>query len=314
MGEVMFGGDGKRHRRPKPRIAVLSVLLAATLVLPLAAQDRQAMLRALQGGDDFRVRVQAAFAIGNTRDASLRPALERALRDRNPAVRAAAAAALGRLGDPAAARALRRATRDSSNAVRMQAQRSLRTLRTRATRSAPAALPRQTRQGGGFYPAVSVVPTADRIPWPRIRYVVVLGSMSNRTRFRGPFEEQLRNEVHGALRLLRGVAVFPSDNLSREHEREIRRRRLPKLRIDGTLTKIQPRRRRGELSVRAEVNLMLLDDGNIRGMMSGAATGTEPPRANRREQTARLASQALSGAVRSAVSSAPTALARAARH
>ncbi len=290
------------------------MLLATVLTLPLAAQDRRTMLRALRGGDDFRVRVQAAFAIGNTRDASLRPALERALRDRNPAVRAAAAAALGRLGDPAATSALRRATRDSSSAVRMQAQRSLRTLSARTTTDrAPRALPRQTRQGHGFYPAVSVVPTADRIPWGRIRYVVVLGTMRNRTRFRGPFEEQLRNEVQAALRVLRGVAVFPSVQLSREHEREIRRRRLPKLRIDGALTKIQPRRRRGELSVRAEVSLMLLDDGNIRGMMNGAATGSEPPRADRRSQTVRLASQAVAGAVRSAVSSAPTALARAAR-
>lgn len=272
------------------------------------------MLRALNGSSDFRVRVQAAFALGNTGDAQHRRALETALRDSNPAVRAAAATALGRLGNRAALNALRAATRDSSAAVRMQAQRSIRTL-NEATTTAREAAPRQRRQGGGFYPAVTVAPSADSVPWPRIRYVVVLGSMNNRSRFRGqPLETHMRNEVHSTLRLLRGVAVFPSTELRREDERQIRRRRLPKLQLDGSLTNVQPRRARSELSVRCEVSLMLLDDGSIRGMMNGAATGSEPPRGDRRAQTARLAQQALSAAVRSAMASAPTALARAARH
>ncbi|HJK93939.1 MAG TPA: HEAT repeat domain-containing protein, partial [Polyangiaceae bacterium LLY-WYZ-15_(1-7)] len=110
-------------------MAVLAALALAGLVaLPGSAQDARTMIRTLAEGDDFRVRVQAAFAMGNTRDSVFRPHLERALRDRNPAVRAAAATALGRLGDRRALGALRRARRDRSASVRMQAERSIRTL------------------------------------------------------------------------------------------------------------------------------------------------------------------------------------------
>ena len=99
--------------------AILACAFALSAVLPSSAQDTSVIIRTLRQGADFRVRVQAAFALGNTRDASMRRHLERALREPNPAVRAAAATALGRLGDARARGALRRARRDDSAAVRM---------------------------------------------------------------------------------------------------------------------------------------------------------------------------------------------------
>ncbi len=290
------------------------LLIGVAIVAPASAQDRSALTRALSSGSDFRVRVQAAFAMGNSRDASFRSNLERALRDSNPAVRAAAATALGRLGNRSALRALRRAQRDSSAAVRLQAERSIRTLTT-TTATAPSAAPR-TRSRDGFYaPAVTIAPSADRIPWPRIRYVVVLGDMTNRSNFRSSaLETHLRNEIHRALRLLRGVAVFQNSRaLDARARQEIRRRNLPTLQLDGNLTQLQRRRARSEVSVRAEVSLMLLDQGNIRSTLNGAATSNEAARRDRRQQTDRLAAQALSAAVRSAMSSVPTALLSASR-
>lgn len=278
-----------------------------------AAQDIRALTRALHNARDFRVRVQAAFALGNTRQASNRGALERALRDNNPAVRAAAATALGRLGSVAAIPALRRASRDSSASVRMQAQRSITTLREANQPTQPDRAPRANQGGRGFYPTVTVVPQANQIAWGRVRYAVVLGTMANRTNYRGgeQLADAMRGEVMTTLNLVRGVAVFRTPNeIDSRAQREIRRRRIPKLQLEGSVTAVQPRRARGELSVRCEVSLMLLDDGNIRGMLSGAATGSEPPRRDR-AQTQRLAQQALSAAVRSAMSSAPSALARA---
>ncbi len=296
-------------------LALVTLLVSFATVTDGAAQDIRALSRALSGASDFRVRVQAAFALGNTRNARNRRPLERALSDANPAVRAAAATALGRLGSTAAIAALRRASRDSSASVRMQAQRSIRTLEEGATPTAPEAAPRHRAAGGGFYPAVQVVPEAGRIAWPRVRYAIVLGSMANRTTFRGAdrLTNVMRGEVHSTLNLVRGVAVFGSQaDLDAASAAQIRRRRIPKLNLDGSLTAVQPRRARGELSVRCEVSLMLLEEGNIRGMLSGAATGSEPPRRNNSQQTQRLAQQALSAAVRSAMSSAPSALARAA--
>ena len=58
---------------------------------------------------------------------------------------------------------------------------------------------------------------------------------------------------------------------------------------------------------------VLLDDPQrtMRGMLRGAATGSAPRRGNTRSQERSLAAQALDGAVTSAMSSVPEALARA---
>lgn len=306
-----------RWRRGVQRmlIAGLSAITLLCAVVPSSAQDRRTLSRLLREGADFRVRVQAAFAIGNTRDASMRTHLERALqRDSNPAVRAAAATGLGRLGTARALPSLRRARRDTSAAVRMQVERSITTLTAlSATPTAPTAAPR-TPSSGGFYPTVTTMPSAGQIAWPRMRYVVVVGDMANRSGFASStMASQLRAEVARNLALLRGVAVLsaPAD---RAQQRQIRRRNLPQLRLEGNVAVVERTSRRRELSVRCEVSLVLLDEPqrNIRGMLSGAATGTEERRRNRNQQEQRLAQQALSAAVRSAMSSASSALSRAA--
>lgn len=293
-------------------LAVALALLCVAGAFHVGAQDRNVMIRTLRDGDDFRVRVQAAFAMGNTRDATYRPHLERALRDSNPAVRAAAATALGRLDDRRAVRALRRARRDSSAAVRMQVERSLRTLSEASEADVPSGSPR-VRTGSGTYPAVTVMPSAADIVWPRVRYVVVMGDVSDRSNFRGaePLLSTLRQEVRRSLRLLRGVAVFDSpEQVGSSDAREISRRRLPQLRLDGSLVNVDRNRARSEVSVRCEISLMLSTQPgrDLRGMLNGAATGSEVPRRDQNAQFLRLAEQALGAAVRSAMSTAPTAL------
>lgn len=313
---------GKRVRARRTLWARAAVALACVTVLlavgPGVAQDRAALIRALSEADDFRVRVQAAFGMGNTRDAAYRPHLERALRDANPAVRAASATALGRLGDTRAIVSLRRAQRDDSAAVRMQAQRAIERLEEGdgpPTSTAPATTA-AAPTAAGFMPSVTFVPEARRVSWPTIRYAVVLGNMDHRTRHPGAerLVNKMRDEVMSSLVVLRGVAVFSSaEAIQDEATREMRRRRIPKLTLDGNLVRVDAQRGRSELSVRCEVNLTLVEEGNLRGMLSGAATGSEPPRRENRDQQQRLAEQALSAAVRSAMSDAPTALARASR-
>ncbi len=311
-----------RAKRSQPRVSLLALLLGllslvAVVAPPLEAQqDRSALIRSLRSSRDFRVRVQVAFALGNTRDPAVRQPLERALRDENPAVRAAAATALGRLGSRRALRALRRAQRDSAASVRVQAERSIATITGASSMQASPMIATPRRgSAGGVFPNVAVVPQANSISWPRVRYVVVLGRMANRSSFRGgdALAARMRNEVHRNLSVLRGVAVFQNDDaLDRRATQQIRRRRLPKLHIEGNLTDVTPQRRRSELSVRCAVSLMLLANGDLRGAMSGAATGSETQRGGG-EQEQRLAQQALSAAIRSAMSQAPSALQRAAR-
>jgi hypothetical protein len=298
-----------RKNRHLSSVVLFTLALAFALAPEIGAQDRSAMTRILLQEDDFRLRVQAAFALGNTRDASVVPSLERALRDTNPAVRAAAATALGRIGAPRALSALEQAQNDPSAAVRSQAERSIAMIRD-SQRLASA---------GNSIAALSVRPSEPAIEWQRVRYVVTLGEMRNPSGFAGSeFTGVLRREVANQLRVIRGVAVLSDDSsLDGSGRREIARRRLPHVRLDGAVNQVERRERAGELAVRCEVAFMLLDEREraLRGELRGAATGSALPRRSRlAEQERELAEQALSGAVRSAMANAQQALAAAARY
>jgi len=284
--------------------------------LPGGAQERRTMIRLLRTGADFRVRVQAAFALGNTHDATARRPLERALRDDNPAVRAAAATGLGRLGRADALPALRSARADRSAAVRMQVERSIRTLSQPVAPTAPTSSARPMAAGGGLYPSVSMIPRAGRVNWSQVRYVVILGDMANRSGFGDEvLGASMRREVALHLNVLRGIATFPeATQLNQAAQRQISRRHIPALRLDGSVASVERRARRRDVSVRCEVSMMLLAEPgrSLRGMLRGAATGSEPRQRNRRAQEARLTQEALSAAVRSAMSGVATAISRAA--
>ncbi len=304
---------GRPQKLPVLVVAGVLIALALSPASWSVAQDHSVLIRRLSNQRaDFRLRVQAAFALGNLRDARGVPALSNALSDQNPALRAAAATALGRIGSARGLPALRRARRDQSAAVRMQAERSIELIEA-ASRHASA-------PSGGRRPMIEIMPPEDRIQWPRVRYVVTLGDMENRSNFHGDgLEQTLREEVTRQLRVLRGVAVLQSEiHLDDRARREMRRRRLPQLRLDGNIAQVRKQRSGRDLSVRCEISLMLLDGRQraLRGELRGAATGTEPWRRDRSQRAAqeeRLAQQALAGAVRSAMANASQALARAAQ-
>lgn len=284
-------------------------LYAASSPIGWAQSDHSTVIRVLRTSRDFRARTRAALALGSSNDPAVVPHLTGALRDDHPAVRAAAATGLGRLGDRSALSHLRGALSDRESIVRTEAQRAIRRIEE-ANRGTPEPAAPASR-GRDPYPTISVVPREQEIYWPRIRYVVIVGEMQNRASFGGDaLSRTMLNEVNRNLLVLRGVAVLPDGRLPPSATREIERRHLPKLRLEGSLNRIERRSQRRQLSVRCEVSLMLLDDPgrNIRGVLNGAATGSQPERAGNREQEASLAQQALVGAVRSAMSGAAQAI------
>lgn len=302
-----------RSLRNFPTVALLIAAIAALASSTLAQSDHSTVIRVLRDGHDFRARVRAALALGSSNDMSVTPHLVEALSDSSPAVRAAAATALGRLGDASALDALRRATRDRAAIVRNEAQRAIRQIESR--RPADPSGPRRslTRTAtGAVLPPISVVPRAQDINWRTARYVVVLGSLENRSNFRHePLNEVLSREVERNLVVLRGVAVLRDGEMTPESEAQIRRRRLPTLRLEGSLNRVERRMMNRQVAVRCEVSLMLMDEPgrSLRGVLNGAATHASAPRGPRAEQERRLAEQALSGAVRSAMSGAAQAIA-----
>lgn len=296
----------------------LAVAGLALVAAPLTAQtEHTTVVRVLLEGRDFRARARAALALGASSDRSATPHLVRALSDANPAVRAAAATALGRLGDPASSAALRAARQDSARIVRDEADRALRRVELAAAPVAvPTAVPTPLGRGtGAVLPNVVVVPEARDIHWPQVRYVVVLGSLENRSTFAHPSLAQvLEREVMRNLAVLRGVAVLRDGPLSPDAAREIERRRLPSLRLEGSLVRVDRSAEPRQVSVRCEVSLMLMDDGrNLRGTLNGAATGAQERRGAREQQEREVAEQAIAGAIRSAMSGAARAIASAGR-
>lgn len=301
---------GRTARRPRVPgvVALLVALLVATSAIPpTSAQDRSTVVRVLRESRDFRARVRAAAALGASGDPAMAGPLVGALLDDSAAVRAAAADALGRLGSADALPSLRRALRDRERGVRDAADRAIRAIGTSHGTSATAAHP--PTHDPLRMPSVEVLPREREVDWRTTRYVVLLGEMANRSGFGNErLQSVLSQEVHRHLLVLRGVAALPA--LSPDAEREITRRRLPRMRLEGSITRVHRQAHGREVQVRCEVSLMLLDDPgrSIRAALNGAATGMERASSARATQEARLAEQALQGAVRSAMSGAARAI------
>lgn len=109
------------------RLAIRLLSLVLVLVLSgsaLAQVGVQTLVRQLNEGDDFRIRVRAALELGKVKQQKdvARVALESALTDVNVAVRSASVAALKVLGDRRSIAALRRLKDDPSSAVQRQAE------------------------------------------------------------------------------------------------------------------------------------------------------------------------------------------------
>jgi hypothetical protein len=300
-------------------------LLATVLALGAGvraseAQDRATIVRILRESRDFRARVRAAMALGASADPAMAAPLAGALRDPEPAVRVAAANGLGRLGNLESLPALRGALSDPSREVRDAADRAIRAISAAAgTGSGGSSAGGAGARAGGStryealrMPPVEVLPPERDVDWRNVRWAVVLGAMQNRSGFGAErMGEILTREVYRHLAVLRGVATLSDATPHPEADREVERRRIPRIRLEGSIHRIDRETRGRELRVRCEVALMLLDEPgrNLRAALRGAATGAEPLSGERSSQEQRLAEQALQGAVRSAMSGAARALA-----
>lgn len=303
------------------RTLVFGTALGLSFLSPVStlAQSESHMINAFRSARDFRARVQAAFALGRTQNSRMRRVLEAGLRDDHPAVRAAAATALGDLGDPRASAALNRAQRDSAAAVRLQARAAIRRLENAETPSESSMRETIQEREGAFADFTSEA-REGRVNWRQVRYVVLVGDVARQQQVRlprGSNEEALllalRRQMFRQVRAYRGVAVFDSTagGIPRSAQRQVERRDLPKLRLDGNLTGASYRRGRGQLSVETSVNVLILTEPgrDLRGMVSGSGSSegrvTRQAFAERREE---LSTEAITGATRSAMSGIARAL------
>lgn len=137
-------------------IALAPVEAAAATVAELAAQ--------LKSSDDFRVRTQAALALGTSRDEAAVKPLCGALGDSNASVKVAAAAALGKLGKPSGQPCLKAAlARETTPAVKSQIEKSIAALGAAGSGgSSGAAAPPPPGADTKFYVAIQVTNKTSR--------------------------------------------------------------------------------------------------------------------------------------------------------
>ena len=109
------------------RLAVIPILLTVLLCAAPAGADQIDTAITLLKSPAFKIRAQAALALGGQRNAAervIRPLIG-ALKDSHRAVRAAAAIALGKLGEPGAIGALSEAATDDDVAVSKASRKAL---------------------------------------------------------------------------------------------------------------------------------------------------------------------------------------------
>jgi len=236
--------------------AILLSLLVATTAVADARTDF--LVRMLSTSTQFRVRVQAALALGaQSPDAKIVGALARALGDGHPSVRAASATALERLNDGSALPALRNAQRDRDSDVRRAVDKAI------ASISGSSGGQRPDTGGGEVGPA----PT----PSGPATYYVGVGIPGDRVGLPATEISRLHDYVVRTVQAIEGVVIAPERESESAARSVISQRRLAGFYVDGSVTKVEVR---PDGAVRAEVSVVvgMYPGRSIKAMLSGAAT------------------------------------------
>ena len=315
IGRLMSSSHTNLMRSLIVAMCVVGTCVVGTAGAPgvTSAQDYGELARIVRHGRDFRARVRAAFALGGS--PSHRSALERALRDENPAVRSAAATALARIRDRRSLRALQRARRDESVSVRLAVERTIQTIdsapASRAARAVPPVAPSRGSAASRSGTPRSGTPrsgTPDRaVRWGTIRYVIVVGSLrdlsghaseANLAAFRASLGDSLSRVDH--------VAVVPE--LDAEVRARVVEHELITFRLDGVIDELTIEEG-SDRHVHCRISLLLVGEGeSLKGRLTGAGGSGESRRGAAEQQNERLCARAVSGAVRSATADAYSAL------
>ena len=120
----------RMHRLPSALVLLFSALAVMLSAEPTRADTRTSyLIEQLKSNDDYRVRTQAALALGASgEDVAVKPLCD-ALGDSNTSVKVAAAAALGKLGKSTGLPCLQSAEkRESTASVKTQIQKSIASL------------------------------------------------------------------------------------------------------------------------------------------------------------------------------------------
>ncbi|MFT3922552.1 MAG: HEAT repeat domain-containing protein [Myxococcales bacterium] len=252
---------------PRRNFLLVAVLLACgSLFSGVAAADARTdfLIRMLGTSAQFRVRTQAALALGGQQQAAaVTQALSKALSDEHPAVRAASAASLGRLKDPTAISALKVAQNDRDSSVRAAVRGALDSLGAVASAAASSGATKST--SGSSSSSTSYAPSGPAT------YYVGVGVPGSQVGLSQPALHALREHVVKEVTQMQGVRLAPENEDQKAAQKVIGSAKLVGYFVDSSVTKVEAR---PDGSVRAQVSVVIgtYPGRDIRAMLSGAAT------------------------------------------
>jgi len=232
-------------------LLLASLLGCAALVLAdgaFGAPSVAYLAEQLKTSDDYRVRTQAALALGASGDdAAVRPLCD-ALGDSNVSVKVAAAAALGKLGKPAGLPCLKAALRkESSGSVKAQMEKSIAAL---GSAGAPA--------GGGIgAPATPPPPGADT------KYYVAIQVTNKTSRSAAEVDAIVRSAMQDKLLAKRGYAVAPKGETSAQGAQVVKTNRLKGFLLIATVD--PPVYGGGDLTQSIRITMLTYPDKTLQG-------------------------------------------------
>lgn len=221
-------------------VAVGLWVCSMALFAPAAlAQDRVAELERALRSDDFRVRTQAALALGASNSERAVAPLCSALGDANTTVRAASASAIGRLALGGEQCLKDRLGAEPNSDVKGVIQRALDRLRE--------------KRGGGVDAST--------------RYYVAIGEVTNKSkRSRQSVDSEIRKHLGGALSRISGYALAPAAESPEEVTRI--KRDHPQLKTFFVWPKLELGYTGGTLSMRLELSLFSYPEKSFLGSVS----------------------------------------------
>lgn len=254
------------------RLLVVGALLLSNTAHGNGREDY--LLRLLRNADAFRVRAQAALSLGQLEKTRRSvAALERATRDRHPAVRVSAITSLRRLESKSSLPVVERATKDRNKSVRRAALEAAQALEALGER----------RRGPGA---------------PRYLLAVGMpGAKAERVSRQMLFDARIY--LSDQLVQLEGIELAPDDLSPADAKSEIARRGLHGFYLESSVVTLEPK----GAGVRAVVSVIVLSypGRDMRGMLRGAATATGG-------YSPETAEQAIQGAFVGALRRLPTVL------
>lgn len=247
--------------------AFTSVLLALGVFFVAMASHADPRTTVLAGqlkSDDYRVRTQAALALGSSGDeAAIKPLCD-ALADENASVKTAAAAALAKLTKPASLKCLEAAiAKETVPAVKTTMQKSIDTLKA-ASSSSTSAAPPPPGKDAKFYVALDITNKTSR-PASEIEAIV-------------------RAAMQAKLLTKTGYAVAPKGETTAQGGTIVKTKKLKGFILMATVE--APVYSGGSLSVKISVAMATYPDKSIQASFSPKLTQSNTPSADTKSEDA----------------------------